>query len=225
VAVLPLWRLWLSAKQKTVLGGAIAMGPARRQVALTFDDGPDPTWTPPILDILAAHRVRATFFLLGAHLERAPDLARQIAATHEIGCHSYAHARASVASLADFRADVARFRGVADRELGVEARFYRFPWGDRGRVQPADVLALERMRCVHWSASGGDDTLDADRIVARITRRLHGGAIVLLHDGVAPGSVRRQTRDETVRALPGVLAAIRARGLEAVTLSELLCAR
>ena len=208
-----------------MLGGAVALGPREPRVALTFDDGPDATWTPPILDILAAREVRATFFLLGVHIEREPELARRVAAAHEIGCHSYGHVRSGVTSLEAFRADVARFRAVAEKELGASARFYRFPWGDRGLVRPADVLALEGMRCVHWSASGGDDTLDADSIVARIERLLDKGSIVLLHDGVAPGSVRRQSRGETVRALPRVLDVIAARGLTPVTVGELLSTR
>jgi peptidoglycan-N-acetylglucosamine deacetylase len=215
-------RLWLRA---TLGGGSVAFGPARPQVALTFDDGPDARWTPAILDILAERGVRATFFVLGMHVERAPELARAVAAGHEIGCHSHAHERDGVASMSAFRADVARFRAVVGREVGVDPRFYRFPWGDRGRIEPWDVLALERMTCVHWSASGGDDALDADAIVARVRRRLEPGAILLLHDGVAPGSVRRGSRDETVRALPGVLDAIAASGLRPVTVGELLAAR
>ena len=224
VAVLGVRRMLLELKGRHALGGAVAIGPARPEVALTFDDGPDPAWTPAVLDILSARRVRATFFLLGLHVERGPDLARAVAAAHEIGCHSYGHARATVSSLEAFRSDVARFRAAA-RGLAGDVRFYRFPWGDRGVVQPADVLALEGMTCVHWSASAGDDTLDADRIVARIERRLEPGAILLLHDGVAPGSVRRKSREETVRALPRLLDAIEARKLRPVTVGELLAAR
>src|SRR5262245_20433404 len=112
-------RAWLSAKEKTLLGGAVVMGPRRPELALTFEDGPDASWTPAILDILAARRVKATFFLLGIHVEREPELARRVAGAHEIGCHSYGHVRSGVTSLEAFRADVARFRAVAERELGT----------------------------------------------------------------------------------------------------------
>jgi len=223
MTVWELGRRWaLALKARALLGGAVAIGPPEARVALTFDDGPDPAHSPAILDILAARKVRATFFLLGAHVESAPDLARRVGAEHEIGCHSYAHARESVRSLGAFREDVARFRRVVQKELGLTPRFYRFPWGDRGVIAPADVLALEGMRCVHWSGSGGDDTLDADGIVARIERHLVPGAILLLHDGVGPHSVRKRSRAETVKALPRVLDRIAARGLEVVTVGELL---
>jgi peptidoglycan/xylan/chitin deacetylase (PgdA/CDA1 family) len=205
-----------------MLGGAIQIGPDKPAVALTFDDGPSAEHTPLILDQLAARGARATFFVLGVHVEAHPTIAQRIAKEQELACHSHAHTRDIVKSPSAFRADVARFREVVSRETGVVPRYYRFPWGDRGTIAPRDVLALEEMTCVHWSASSGDDELDGDAIVARIERNLEPGAILLLHDGVAPHSVRPRPRDRTVAALPRILDAIAARGLRAVTVSELL---
>lgn len=204
-------------------GGLVRIGPARPEVALTFDDGPDPRYTPAILDVLKARGARATFFLLGRHVEAFPSLARRVAAEHEVGCHSFDHARGLTRSLSTFRDDAARCRVAFERELGLVPRLYRFPWGDAGAVEPSDVLALEGMRCIGWTGSSGDDTLEPRGIVARIARYVAPGSILLLHDGVAPGSVRRSTRDATVTALPAILDLVAARGLRAVSVGELLC--
>lgn len=197
-------------------------GPLRPEVALTFDDGPDPEHTPAILDLLAARRARATFFLLGSAVERFPDLARRAFAEQEIGCHSYAHDRSAVNDFPAFRADTERALDLFDRTFGARPRHYRFPWGNPGRITPRDVERLFGMTCVHWSGGGYDDRSDAPAIVGHIEDALEPGAILLLHDGCAPGSVYPGSREPTVRALPGVLDAIEARGLRTVTLAELL---
>lgn len=208
------WRGWR-------LGGVVMSGPAVPKVALTFDDGPSAEHTAHILDILAARGARATFFVLGANVEREPELARRIAEEHELGLHSFDHARSVVRDLATFRADVARCREAIARVAGVQPRFYRFPWGEQGRMRPRDVLALEGLVCVRWSASGHERE-SPERIARSIERRLEPGAILLLHDGLAPGSIYPRPRDATVAALPRILDAIEQRGLDAVTLSELL---
>lgn len=220
----PRWlvrRALLGLKGRLLLGGAAMYGPLRPEIAVTFDDGPTSAYTPQILDILSAHRARATFFVLGMHVEREPDLARRVAAEHEVGCHSYSHARETVRTLDAFRADVARCKDVMQRELGVVPRHYRFPWGDPGAIAPADVMRLEGMTCVHWSGSG-EERFDADRIARSLGHLIEPGAILLLHDGLAPGSLYPRPRDQTVAALPRVLDAIAARGLRPVTLRELL---
>jgi peptidoglycan/xylan/chitin deacetylase (PgdA/CDA1 family) len=211
-----------AAKGRLLLGGAIMNGPPRPMVALTFDDGPSRAHTPAILDILRGRGARATFFLLGIHVEKEPEIARRVAAEHEVGCHSYAHAREIVRSLDAFRDDVAKCKEVLQRELGVAPRHYRFPWGDPGRIAPRDVQALFGMTCVHWSGGGHEERCDAEAIARNIDRAIEPGAILLLHDGLAPGSVYPRPRDATVAALPRVLDMIAARGLTAVTLAELL---
>jgi peptidoglycan/xylan/chitin deacetylase (PgdA/CDA1 family) len=215
-------RLRHRLKAELLLGGAVTVGPDRPVAALTFDDGPDPDYTPRILDILAERRVRATFFLLGRHVERAPEIARRVAEHHEVGCHSYAHAREAVHDAAAFQDDLARFHRAAEQHVGARAKLYRFPWGDRGRISPRALERTAGLTCVHWTISGADDTQDAPAIVSRISRGLVPGAIVLLHDGIGPRSVRRLTREPTVQALPAVIDAIRARGLSLVTVGELL---
>ncbi len=208
-------------KGAVLLRGVVMSGPRRPEIALTFDDGPSPEHTPPVLDALAARGARATFFVLGAHVEAHPELARRVAAAHEIGCHSYDHRREVVHSLGAFREDVDRCRRLLARELAVSPRWYRFPWGDPGRVAPRDVLALEGMRCVGWSASA-DEGRAPEAMAVALARALEPGAILLLHDGLAPGSVLGKPRRTTALGLPLLLDAVAAAGLRPVTLSELL---
>ncbi|MDI1447440.1 polysaccharide deacetylase family protein [Polyangium sp. 6x1] len=209
---------------RAVFSGLVMHGPARPEVALTFDDGPDPENTPAILDVLASRGARATFFLLGTAVERWPDLARRVHAEQEIGCHSYAHDRSAVNDLEAFRVDTEKALDLFDREVRARPRHYRFPWGNAGRIRPRDVERLFGMVCVHWSGGGFDERSDAPAIVRNIEDALEPGAILLLHDGCAPGSVYVGSREPTVRALPRILDALDARGLRAVTVGELLSA-
>lgn len=214
-------RLYHAARGALLLGGVVMHGPRRPAVALTFDDGPDPAWTPPILDALRARGARATFFLLGKHVEAHPELAREVAREHEVGCHSYDHDRAMVSDPAHFSADLARCRRLFEDVLGRSPTLYRFPWGHRGRMKPRQLSRTEGLTCVHWSASA-EEHRGADAIVHAITPRLVPGAIVLLHDGLVAHSVHPVPRDETVRAVPRLLQALAARGLAAIPVGELL---
>ena len=208
-------------KGSVLLKGVVMHGPKRPEVALTFDDGPGPEHTPAILDALAARKARATFFLLGKHVEAHPELARRVAEEHALGVHSFDHARSCVRSIDDFERDLALCRAVFTREIGKFPSFYRFPWGDPGAISPRDVYARHGLRCVHWSGSGAE-SLEPKAIAASLEGAIEPGAILLLHDGLAPGSVYPKPRDATVLALPMILDAIEAHGLSLVTLDEML---
>lgn len=213
-------RAYHEARSALRLGGVPMHGPLGPRIALTFDDGPSPAWTRDILSILRAQKARATFFLLGKHVDENPEIALEIAAEHEIGCHSYGHERSLVDHEATFLADLERCRATWSRVLQQSPALYRFPWGRRGVVTPA-IAAREGLRCVHWSASG-KEFLDAQTIVRLLRWGLLPGAIVLLHDGLAPHSKRNVPRTATVEALPHILDFIASEGLETVTVSELL---
>lgn len=204
-----------------MLFGGTLIGPKRRAVALTFDDGPSAEHTPAILDELERRGARATFFALGRHVEAQPELARRIAHGHELAIHSFDHERGTVADRRRFADDVRRCRDLFMRVTGRAARLYRFPWGDPGVIRPADV-AEQGLEPVLWTFSSHDDTLEADAIVRRVDAHLEPGAIVLLHDALAPNSVAPRRRDATVQALPAILDLVAARRWAPVTVSELL---
>lgn len=188
------------------------------EVALTFDDGPDPETTPAILDMLDHHRARATFFFIGMAAERYPEI---VAATAERGHlvenHTWAHPhgfaflppRALRRELESAQALLGRLTGRAPRYLRAPAGI-RSPW-----LQPA--LARLELRLVSWTRRAFDTrTQDPRRVATRLLRHLAAGDILLLHDGGSARSV--QGTPVVLEALPAVLRGIRDQGLTPVGL-------
>ena len=167
----------------------------RPEVWLTIDDGPDPEDTPRILELLAAHRAHATFFVIGENAAAHPELIRAIAAAgHEVAHHTHTH------PLANFWcASPARVRRELDaglealRQAGVRPTRFRAPAGIKN-LWLAPALATRRLTCVGWSARGLERRPgDAGVVAARALRRLAPGAILLLHEGPrVPGTIRVQ---------------------------------
>lgn len=222
-----LFRAWSAARlavlRPVLFGGARCRGPAsRREVALTFDDGPDPDTTPAILDALDAAGARATFFFLAPRIAEHPELARRVLERHEVGTHLFSHDRQLVRTRAGFDEEARRAIEVHERTLGKRPAALRFPFGDPGRIRAADVGA-HGMVAYHWTFSSEDSSAgSADDVVRHVVPRLHAGAIVLFHDGRGPGSTKgKGSRRPTVEALPAVLSATRELGLRAVTVTEL----
>lgn len=193
-----------------------------RRVALSFDDGPDPEVTPAVLDALARYGARATFFGIGRALQAQPLLARRIAADHhELGNHSWAHSR--------WQAFFGARRQTQEIERGAQAitaltgtaaqPLYRPPIGLKS---PPLARAAERLRLtlVAWSLHSRDTRGgDPRRIAQRVLDKIRPGDIVLMHDGHdLPG----RHRPATAQALPQILEGLRQRGLQCVTVSELL---
>jgi peptidoglycan-N-acetylglucosamine deacetylase len=148
---------------------------------LTFDDGPDPRWTPRVLDMLAAHGATATFFMVGRRAERHPDLVRRVvAAGHAIGSHTYRHTDLSAATPDQVRDELARAHEAIAQAAGRPPAMVRPPWG---RVDPVGMLAAARHAypVVLWSAQITAGHVDRD--YRRTVADLRPGAIVLLHDG------------------------------------------
>jgi peptidoglycan/xylan/chitin deacetylase (PgdA/CDA1 family) len=200
------------------LGVPRRLPPGARGVALTFDDGPHPEATPALLDLLGETGARATFFLIGEQVERWPDIALRIAREgHGIALHGYRHRnllRLPPRTLAD---DVQRGAHVIEQATGIAPALYRPPYG----IFTAAGLRLARqIGCEPWlwTRDGRDwrAKATAESIARRVTRRLRGGDVLLLHDSdaySAPGSWQR-----TARALPLVLDELGQRGLRPVRL-------
>jgi peptidoglycan-N-acetylglucosamine deacetylase len=187
-------------------------------VALTFDDGPDPDVTPQLLALLAAHAVPATFFCIGERVARYPQLARAIVAQgHTLGNHSYTHSAAfSLLGPHAQRADVERCQEVIRQTTGTIPEFFRAPAGLRN-VFLAPVLARADLQLVSWTRRGFDTvTCEPARVLRALTRNLHGGDILLLHDGHAARTAAG--RPVLLEVLPPLLAAIAGAGLAPITL-------
>jgi peptidoglycan-N-acetylglucosamine deacetylase len=192
---------------------------AGRRMALTFDDGPDPEFTPRVLDILAARGVRATFFLVGERAARAAQTVRAIASGgHEIASHGWSHRSLWLCGPARTDAEIGRARVTLGELAGTAPALFRPPWG---MVNAAMFPALRRhgQRCVFWSIQPeGLRPAPAATQVARVLRRAHPGAIVDLHD--AEGTPEAPVR--LCAALPSMIDGLAAAGYGFATVGELL---
>jgi len=189
-------------------------------VALTFDDGPDPVFTPRVLDILAQFGVRATFFVIGKRAERHPAIIRAIAeAGHEVGNHTYTHRPLWLLPPHQTREEIDRCTHVLTTILGKPPRYFRPPWG-QSNLAAVRHSARVRQQWVLWSLRGEGwlPLAKPEMIVRIVAQRLHPGVIINLHDG--GGFARTPAR--LVAALPELLRLIQKRGYRSLTLSELL---
>jgi peptidoglycan/xylan/chitin deacetylase (PgdA/CDA1 family) len=193
---------------------------ARGEVALTFDDGPDPRVTPRVLDLLEASGMRATFFCIAEKAARHPELTREIARRgHTVENHSNAHEHTfAFLMLGGLRRDLASAQATLAALTGRTPRFFRPPMGFRNPLLDP-VLHETGLALVSWTRRGYDTRAgEPAKVAERLERGLAAGDILLLHDGQsAPGP----GGDPLVLAvLPRVLQAIRARNLQAVTLHQ-----
>jgi peptidoglycan/xylan/chitin deacetylase (PgdA/CDA1 family) len=186
-------------------------------IALTFDDGPDPVWTPLVLDALESVHAHATFFVMAPRARRYPSLlARMREDGHEIGFHCTKHVRHDTMTPEEIEADLKSGLTV----LAGSVLLWRAPWGV---VTPAtgEVARKNGLTLVGWTADTGDWRGDTPgEMVSRVEANLLPRAIVLMHDGIGPGA----TRDGcvmTVDAISPLVSLARSRGLEPGSLHAL----
>jgi cellulose synthase/poly-beta-1,6-N-acetylglucosamine synthase-like glycosyltransferase/peptidoglycan/xylan/chitin deacetylase (PgdA/CDA1 family)/spore germination protein YaaH len=193
------------------------------QVAITFDDGPDPRWTPKILDILKAANVKATFFVVGVNAERYPALVRRIVNEgHEIGNHTYYHPNLALCWPEHIRLELNATQLLLETITGRATTLFRPPYAaDTGPTELSELaplkiaedlnylVVLENIDPQDWAKPG------TDIILRRIKQQRHDGSVILLHD--AGGD-----RSQTVQALPRILDWLHTRGDTIVPLSTLL---
>ncbi len=212
--------------RSTLLGPNITCLPAasarRNEIALTFDDGPDPEVTPQVLDLLDAHGMRATFFCIGTRAARHPDLVRDIVRRgHELGNHSQHHsARFSLYGARRFERELAEAQHLLHTLIGHAPRWFRAPAGLRNPLLGPALAACD-LRLVSWTRRGYDGVSgDANAVLRRLTHRLRGGDILVLHDGHPP-----RTPDGVpvvLAVLPQLLQRLRDAQLHSVSLSDAL---
>jgi peptidoglycan-N-acetylglucosamine deacetylase len=192
--------------------------------ALTFDDGPDPIVTPKVLALLAAHEVKATFFLVGQAAEQHPEIVRQLtSAGHALGSHTYSHSNGFHFLRSRAMAEeIARGERAIAAVVGHAPRYFRPPQGLRVPTLRDALTHLDAAPlCVTWSGRALDTTLrSSTRIEQRLRKALRPGAILTLHDGTAYGG--HNDRAGMLRALDALLIESKRRGLRAVTLDDLL---
>jgi len=205
------WRVFVDAVVDAPRGA--------RGVALTFDDGPHPRWTPRVLDLLAERGAHATFFLMGRKAEKYPEVVRAIVERgHGVGLHSYAHDRLfALRGGRRVREDLERGIAALEKITGKRPSMFRPPVGHTTPVIGRVVDSLDLV-VVGWTIAGRDGVSCArpEAVAARVRRDLRDGAIVLLHDAPERGD----REPAAVRALPAILDAIFAERLDIVPVSR-----
>jgi peptidoglycan-N-acetylglucosamine deacetylase len=192
-----------------------------KQLALTYDDGPNDPSTLRLLEVLAKHGVRATFFPIGRFVQQRPDIVRElVAAGHVVGNHTFSHPNLIFASERHTREEIERCKQALTDAVGEHSRLFRPPFGGRrpGSLGIARSMGLEP---VMWRVSGYDwKGKPAEYIEQKIRKRVRGGDVILLHDGshTAFGADRSQT----VLATDRLIAKFKSEGYAFVTIPELM---
>jgi peptidoglycan/xylan/chitin deacetylase (PgdA/CDA1 family) len=211
--------LWQLSKAQTfqVFGELYArVETSEKVVALTFDDGPSPANTPAVLELLARHQVKATFFMVGQNIEKHRELAaRVVSEGHQLGNHSYSHSRLVLRSPSFVQQEISRTDALL-REAGVRGEIlFRAPFGKKLFVLPW-LLAREHRKDILFDVVPDDHaTQDAGLITSRVLDAVRPGSIILLHDGWA-------AKPGTLEAAGRILESLQAQGYRFVTVSELL---
>ncbi|BBH23661.1 polysaccharide deacetylase family protein [Paenibacillus baekrokdamisoli] len=195
-----------------------------KEFAFTFDDGPDPCYTPELLDLLKQYGVKATFFVLGSKAERYPELIwRMHEEGHQIGIHNYTHTCNWMLTPWEVKHQhVGRTADIIERITGERPTCYRPPWG---LLNMGDLLFLRKSyRIVVWSVMGWDWKRqdDAEPLTQRLLSKIKPGAIVLLHDsGDTPGADEEAPR-QMLKALQTVLQVLQHKGYQYMRTDKLL---
>lgn len=192
-------------------------------VALTFDDGPSPEWTPLILRELRAAGIKATFFMLGKHVRAFPDIARRVAQEgHEIGNHTYNHSLRPFDGSRGLDREIRDCQAAIAEITGKTTTLFRPP---KAWLTDADKAEIRRQgyRVVLWSLNSKDwVTFDEKYIVAYLARHIRPGDIILFHDSGGVFGIQGGNRDETVQTIRPLAEKLRAQGYRFVTVSELI---
>ena len=197
-----------------------AAAAARAEIAITFDDGPDPDVTPAVLDLLDTHGARATFFCIAARASRHPALCRSIVARgHSVQNHSQRHRHNfSLLGMRGLAREIGQAQERLEHITGHTPQFFRAPAGLRNPLL-APVLQRLGLSLVSWTRRGYDTVRrEPERVLARLVDGLGAGDILLLHDGNA--ALAASGKPVVVEVLPALLQRCRDAGLQTVTLSD-----
>ncbi len=202
------------------LDGIITRLPAdKRVVALTFDDGPDPLFTPRLLKTLRDEGIKATFFVIGNRARAHPELVRRmISEGHEVGNHTMSHPRLTQVPKEMVRYEIVEAQRVLEETLGGTPSLFRPPYGriDQTTMHMASDAGL---KIVMWSVDSRDwEGISAKEIIGNVLPNVEPGSIIIMHcaGGVVEGFY------QTLEALPGIVTGLKKMGYQMVTVGELL---
>ena len=199
----------------------VGLRPGSRQIALTFDDGPNDPHTLRLLEVLTEHAVRATFFLIGRYVQQHREIVREmVRAGHVVGNHTYTHPLLTLKSEGEIRQELGKCRSALEDAVGEVSNLFRPPFGGR---RPA-VLRVARelgLECVMWNVTGYDwNAPPAEVIERKVAKQIRGGDVILLHDG--GHKQMGADRSQTVLATDHLITRYKAEGCNFVTVSEMV---
>ena len=196
---------------------------AEKLVALTFDDGPSAIWTPQILDALKESGVLATFFMVGEHVEKYPQIARRVVSEgHEIGNHTYDHHVLIYYKMDELENEINHAASVIKDVTGVTTKYFRPPkaWL---RKEEKDKIKEMGYDIILWTLNSKDwVTFHDKQITSYILRRIQPGDIILFHDSGGAFTTEGGNRKETVKTITRLVRKLKERGYRFVTISQLL---
>lgn len=202
--------------------GIFRKGTSLGEVAFTFDDGPNPAYTPRLLDVLQRHGVRATFFVLGEKAEKYPELIRRIHLEgHQIGVHNYSHKSNWIMPPWKVREQAERSAAAIESITGEHPAYYRPPWG---MFNLCDLLLQRKYTFVLWSLMARDwrSHVGRSRLKSALLKRVSDGSVVLLHDCGETLGADRDAPEHMLRALEEVLIRLKNRNYRYVRIDEMI---
>lgn len=205
--------------------GVFAQAKTKNALALTFDDGPHPRYTPQLLDLLKKHDAKATFFVLGSMAERYPDLIRRMHEEgHQVGIHNYTHKSNWILFPWSVRTDhVHRTADIVEKIIGVRPTYYRPPWGI---INVFDLSLRKKYHIILWSVMVSDwrskGPADVIRMRDQLLRECKGGSVVLLHDSGETLGAQPEAPKYMLQALDEVLTRLKPQGMRFVRVDELM---
>jgi len=214
--------LWPASQ---LFGRSLIAGNDPAQIAMTFDDGPNDPYTGQLMELLARHQVRATFFVIGKYVQQWPQMVRALhQAGHTIGCHTMTHPRLMYMRTSHIRAEIAGAKALIEDTVSAPIRFFRPPFGGRN---PAVFQVLRELELtpVLWNVNTRDwKAASANEITQRLqsgltrNQRRQRGSNILMHDGghLASGT----DRSRSVAATASLLAHAAERGMQFVTVDR-----
>lgn len=190
-----------------------------KQVALTFDDGPDETWTPRVLDTLKKFQVKATFFLVGQRIEANIEVAKRIVKEgHVAGNHTYDHPKLPTLTPAQVSSEITRTSDVIKRVTGVKPAFFRPPYGAL-TVPVVEEIRKLGYKIIFWDVDSLDwSGLTGPQVAANILAHAKKGSIILQHSAGGKG----ESLEDTIQALPYVITTLENEGFQFKTVPDLL---
>lgn len=186
---------------------AVRTQPAKSTVALTFDDGPSPIYTPQILAILKKYNIKATFFMVGVNAQKYPEIVKMVLADgHAINSHSLTHPMLTQINNAELHREVYRPSEIIEKIVNVKPFCLRYPFG-ASNAHVREVIREAGMIPVPMGFNSFDyGRPGTEKIVSWVLKNAHSGQVILLHDGY-------DKREQTVAALPQIIEGIQKKGL------------